>query len=186
MDDREAVSAAAVLAGAHDTVTRLPDGYDTLLTRMFAGMPGDTDDGGEGAGVSLSGGQWQKIALARMFMRTDPDLVVLDEPNAALDADAEHEVISRFRETLHDRTAVLISHRLNTVLLADRIVVLEGGVVTEAGDHEAMLRRDGTYARMFRRQAGSYSTPDRGAPAPPPEGSPDRCARHQSTAPAAS
>jgi ATP-binding cassette subfamily B protein len=129
---------------------------------MFADLspePDDDADGGTGTGVTLSGGQWQKISLARMFMRADPDLVILDEPNAALDADAEHEVICRFRDTLRDRTAVLISHRLNTVLLADRIVVLDQGRVTEAGDHDALLRHDGTYARMFRRQAGSYATP---------------------------
>ena len=162
MDDREAVAAAAALAAVHETVARLPDGYDTLLTRMFAEMPdgsGDDPGAGTGTGVTLSGGQWQKISLARMFMRTDPDLVVLDEPNAALDADAEHEVITRFRDTLRDRTAVLISHRLNTVLLADRIVVLDQGRVTEAGDHAALVRHDGIYARMFRRQAGSYATP---------------------------
>ncbi len=164
MHDRDAVAAAAALADVHDTVARLPDGYDTLLTRMFAEVPDGPDDdpgGGPGTGVTLSGGQWQKISLARMFMRTDPDLVVLDEPNAALDADAEHEVISRFRDTLRGRTSVLISHRLNTVLLADRIVVLERGRVTEAGDHDALVDHDGTYARMFRRQAGSYATPAR-------------------------
>jgi ATP-binding cassette subfamily B protein len=162
MDDRSAVAAAAALADVHETVARLPDGYDTLLTRMYAEMPDGPDDdpdAGGGTGVTLSGGQWQKISLARMFMRPDPDLVVLDEPNSALDADAEHEIIKRFRDTLRDRTAVLISHRLNTVLLADRIVVLDGGRVTEAGDHDALLRHDGTYARMFRRQAGSYATP---------------------------
>jgi len=165
MDDRAAVAAAAALADVHETVARLPDGYDTLLTRMFADMSVvqegivDEPDGGKGTGVTLSGGQWQKISLARMFMRPDPDLVILDEPNAALDADAEHEIIRRFRDTLRDRTAVLISHRLNTVLLADQIVVLDQGLVTEAGDHDALLRLDGTYARMFRRQAGSYATP---------------------------
>ncbi|MCY7341492.1 MAG: ABC transporter ATP-binding protein/permease [Pseudonocardia sp.] len=165
MDDRAAVAAAAALADVHETVARLPDGYDTLLTRMFADMSVvqegivDEPDGGTGTGVTLSGGQWQKISLARMFMRPDPDLVILDEPNAALDADAEHEIIRRFRDTLRDRTAVLISHRLNTVLLADQIVVLDQGLVTEAGDHDALLRLDGTYARMFRRQAGSYATP---------------------------
>ncbi len=157
MDDRAAVAAAAALAGAHDTVSRLPDGYDTLLTRMFADLsPGPDEDAPGSTGVTLSGGQWQKLSLARMFMRADPDLVILDEPNAALDADAEHEIIGRFRDTLRDRTAVLISHRLNTVLLADRIVVLDGGRVTEAGDHDELLRHDGVYARMFRRQAGSY------------------------------
>ncbi len=162
MEDRSAVAAAAALADVHETVARLPDGYDTLLTRMFAEMPDGSDDdtdAGAGTGVTLSGGQWQKISLARMFMRADPDLVVLDEPNSALDADAEHEVIRRFRDTLRDRTAVLISHRLNTVLLADRIVVLDRGRVTEAGDHDALVRHGGTYARMFRRQAGSYAAP---------------------------
>lgn len=162
MDDRAAVAEAASLAGVHETVTRLPDGYDTLLTRMFADL-GEQDDpdaeAGPATGVTLSGGQWQKISLARMFMRTDPDLVILDEPNSALDADAEYEIIRRFRDTLRDRTAVLISHRLNTVLLADQIVVLDQGRVTEAGDHHALLRHGGTYARMFRRQAGSYTAP---------------------------
>lgn len=169
MDDRPAVAAAAALADVHETVARLPDGYDTLLTRMYAEMPDGPDDdpdAGGGTGVTLSGGQWQKISLARMFMRPDPDLVVLDEPNSALDADAEHEIIKRFRDTLRDRTAVLISHRLNTVLLADQIVVLDRGRITEAGDHDALLRHDGTYARMFRRQAGSYATPALDGPGP--------------------
>jgi ATP-binding cassette, subfamily B, bacterial len=179
MDDRAAVAAAASLAGVHETVAALPDGYDTLLTRMFAdlgdqdgGEPDDREGGsGPGTGVTLSGGQWQKISLARMFMRTDPDLVVLDEPNAALDADAEHAIIQRFRDTLRERTAVLISHRLNTVLLADQVVVLDGGRVTEAGGHDALLRHGGSYARMFRRQAGSYSAPAGGAPSD--RGAPD-------------
>ncbi|MGL5860648.1 MAG: ATP-binding cassette domain-containing protein, partial [Phycicoccus sp.] len=173
MADAAAVTRAAGLAGVHPTVAALPHGYDTLLTRMFVDLSTDdepaatsgTDDAGGGrdhgtpAGVTLSGGQWQKLSLARMFMRADPDLVVLDEPNASLDADAEHDLIDRFRGTLRGRTGVLISHRLNTVLLADRVVVLDGGRVVEVGDHHTLMRQDGIYARMFRRQADSYAAP---------------------------
>lgn len=171
MDDAAAVTGAARLADVHETLARLPRGYDTLLTRMFLDVAADSSDGGASstcdgderevasAGVSLSGGQWQKVSLARMFMRTDSDLIILDEPNAALDADAEHEVIGHFRAALRGRTGVLISHRLNTVLLADRIVVMEEGRIAEAGGHHELMAEGGTYARMFSRQASAYTAP---------------------------
>jgi ATP-binding cassette subfamily B protein len=163
--DMDAVVAAARLADVHETLEGLPQGYETMLTQMFADLA--DDDSGSGTreaeasappvgGVTLSGGQWQKVSLARMFMRTDADLVVLDEPHSSLDADAEHEIILRFREVLSGRTAVLISHRLNTVLLADKIVVMEGGRVADSGRHDELMARGGTYARMFTRQAASY------------------------------
>lgn len=165
--DMSAVTAAARSADVHQTLAGLPQGYETMLTHMFAGLAPEEDASGTvdpnsreplQIGVTLSGGQWQKVSLARMFMRTDPDLVILDEPNAALDPDAEHEIIARFRETLRGRTAVLVSHRLNTVLLADRIVVLNEGRVAEDGSHHTLMSANGIYARMFRRQLSSYTT----------------------------
>ena len=110
-------------------IERLPQQYETTLGRMFSG------------GVELSGGEWQKVALARGFMRDAPQLLVLDEPTAALDAQAEYEVYERFRELTAGRTTLLISHRFSTVRMADHIVVLEGGRVTEQGSHDALLRR---------------------------------------------
>jgi ATP-binding cassette subfamily B protein len=106
--------------------------------------------------VELSGGQWQKIALARAFMRDDADILVLDEPTAALDAESEHVVFDRFHALAEGRTTLVISHRFPTVRMADRILVLEGGTVHEEGTHEALLARKGTYARLFALQAQGY------------------------------
>src|SRR5690606_39295150 len=107
-------------------------------------------------GVELSGGQWQKIALARAFMREEADILVLDEPTAALDAEAEQAVFERFRALAEGRTTVLVSHRFATVRAADRIIVLAEGRVVEEGDHDSLLARDGLYARWFRLQAAGY------------------------------
>jgi ATP-binding cassette subfamily B protein len=121
----------------------LPGGYDQMLGRRFAG------------GVELSGGQWQKVALGRAYLR-DAQLLVLDEPTAALDARAEHAVFERFADLTQEATAVLISHRFSTVRMADRILVLEHGRLLEEGSHEALLAREGRYAELFALQASGY------------------------------
>jgi ATP-binding cassette subfamily B protein len=106
-------------------------------------------------GVDLSGGEWQKVALARAYLR-DAQVLVLDEPTAALDARAEYEVFARFSELVAGRMALLISHRFSTVRMADRIVVLRGGRVEEAGTHAELVAGGGLYAELFEMQAGGY------------------------------
>ncbi len=106
-------------------------------------------------GVELSGGEWQKIALARAYMR-DAQLMVLDEPTAALDARSEYEVFQRFAELTKDKSAMLISHRFSTVRMANRILVLEKGQILEIGSHEELLDRGGRYAELFQLQAMGY------------------------------
>ena len=108
-----------------------------------------------GLGVELSGGEWQKLALARAYMR-EAQVVILDEPTAALDARAEHEVFQRFTELTRGKTAVLISHRFSTVRMADRIVVLERGALCEVGTHEELVQQNGRYADLFQLQARGY------------------------------
>ena len=105
--------------------------------------------------MDLSGGQWQKVALARAYMR-DAQLLILDEPTAALDARAEYEVFTRFSTLMSDRMAVVISHRFSTVRMADRIIVLGEGRVLEEGSHEALVRQRGVYAELFEMQAAGY------------------------------
>ncbi|YCK39191.1 ABC transporter ATP-binding protein [Actinomadura sp. ATCC 39365] len=146
---RARVEAAAVRAGADAMVRALPRGYDTLLTRMFS------DD--EQSGVTLSGGQWQRIALARGLLRDRPELMILDEPNAGLDPAAEHEVHTVLREHRAGRTTLLISHRLSTVRDADTIAVLADGQIVERGTHEELLRAGGRYAELFATQARGYA-----------------------------
>ena len=106
-------------------------------------------------GVDLSGGEWQKIALARAYLR-DAQLLILDEPTASLDARSEHEVFNRFAELTEGKMALLISHRLSTVKMADRVLVLENGSIAEQGCHEQLLKTGGSYAEMFELQAASY------------------------------
>ncbi len=137
------VERVAGWAGADEVAGKLGQGYDTQLTRRFEG------------GVEVSGGEWQKVALARGFVR-DAALVILDEPTSALDADAEHRLFERFRKLMRGRTALIISHRFSTVRMADRIVVLEGGRVLEQGTHAELTRRGGRYAELFEMQAGRY------------------------------
>lgn len=103
----------------------------------------------------MSGGEWQKIAIARAYMR-DADVLILDEPTAALDARSEHEVFKRFRDLSRNKTAVIISHRFSTVRMADRILVLNSGRVVEAGSHEELIAAGGRYAELFNLQAAGY------------------------------
>ncbi|WP_327045798.1 ABC transporter ATP-binding protein/permease [Microbispora sp. NBC_01189] len=171
MGDRGRIEAAARRAGAHGAVSRLPRGYDTMLSRIFADPDGSAEGGG-GAGVHLSGGQWQRLALARAYLRGERDLLILDEPSSGLDAEAEHEIHQGLREHRRGRTSVLISHRLGAVRDADHIVVLDGGRIAERGTHAALLARGGIYAQLFALQAEGYQQgddpddPDADAPHP--------------------
>jgi ATP-binding cassette subfamily B protein len=143
LEDTPAIATAATKSGAAPVIERLPDGYDTVLGKWFDG------------GVNLSGGEWQKVALGRAFMR-EAQVLILDEPSAALDAKAEFELFSRLQELAQERTAIFISHRFSTVRRADRILVFEEGRLIEQGTHEELLARGGHYAELFNLQASSY------------------------------
>ena len=134
---------AARYSGADGVIKSLPFQYDTVLGKSF--------DEGE----QLSIGQWQKIALARAFLR-DSQVIILDEPSSALDPKAEYKVFQQFRQLLEDKTAIFISHRLSTVTMSDRIYVLERGSIIESGTHQQLIKLQGTYARMFETQAKNY------------------------------
>ncbi|MBF9130240.1 ABC transporter ATP-binding protein [Plantactinospora sp. S1510] len=151
--DTGRIVTAAERAGVHDVLTALPHGYATQLSRTFAD-PDDRDD--ESSGVLLSGGQWQRLALARSFLRAGRDLLILDEPSAGLDAEAEADLHQRLRGLREGRTTLLISHRLGTVRDADHIVVLRDGVIAEQGSHDELLTNQGAYARLFNLQAAGY------------------------------
>jgi ATP-binding cassette subfamily B protein len=159
--DPQRVEGAARESGVHDTIAALPRGYRTMLSRSFDAAPaGDADDPESATGVPLSGGQWQRVALARAFLRRDRDLVILDEPSAGLDPEAEHQVHSHLRTLRAGRTSLIVSHRLGAVRDADRIVVLADGVVAEDGSHAELVGAGGGYARLFARQAAGYRDDD--------------------------
>ncbi|TME76654.1 MAG: ABC transporter ATP-binding protein, partial [Chloroflexi bacterium] len=145
--DRDAIVKASRQAGSDGLIDGLPQGYDTALGKWFD------------AGVNLSGGEWQKVALARAFMR-DARILLLDEPTSALDAQAEYDLFERLRSLTRGRTAVYISHRFSTVRRADRILFLEHGRLVEQGTHEQLIRLGGRYARLFRLQAAAYTGED--------------------------
>jgi ATP-binding cassette subfamily B protein len=138
-----AVQQAAKRAGAHEVIEHLPHGYDTILGKLF--------DHGE----ELSIGQWQKVALARAFLR-DSQLIVLDEPTSAMDPKAEYEVFQRFRDLTREQMAVIISHRLSTVKMADRIYLMSNGRIAEEGTHDELVQLNGRYADLFESQAQNY------------------------------
>lgn len=146
IDERGLVEIAASKSGANEVIKRLPKGYDTMLGRWFKDLKESTQ---------LSGGEWQKIALARAFMR-DARILVLDEPTSSLDAQAEYEIFRRFRTLTKGKTAVFISHRFSTVRLADRILVIENGSLIECGSHQELMGLDGRYASLFNLQAEAY------------------------------
>ena len=141
--DLAGIQAAALQAGADDVIARLKHGYETVLGKWFEG------------GEELSVGEWQKVALARAFLRQS-QIIVLDEPTSAMDARAEYELFQRFHRLAAGRTALLISHRLSTVRMADRIYVLEDGKVLESGTHEELVYRGGKYSCLFETQARNY------------------------------
>ncbi|MCW5718506.1 MAG: ABC transporter ATP-binding protein [Bauldia sp.] len=142
-DDRLRIEEAARRGMANEVISKLPKGYDQMIGRRFRG------------GVDLSGGEWQKIAIARAYMR-DAAVLILDEPTAALDARSEFEVFERFKELSEGRTVVLISHRFSSVRMADRILVMADGAVEASGTHEELLAAGGRYAELFELQAAGY------------------------------
>lgn len=144
MDDPLRLEQAVDKGMAADFIDEMPAGWNTQLGTWFQG------------GQELSGGQWQKIALSRAFMRSDADVLILDEPTAAMDAQAEADVFRHFRELTANRISIIISHRFSTVRIADHIIVLDHGRVIEEGDHEQLLAADGRYAKLFRLQARGY------------------------------
>lgn len=144
--NERAVQQAACDAGIHDVISGLPHSYQTVLSRWLSD---------EAAGADLSGGEWQKIAIARMFMR-DADFLMLDEPTAALDAQAEYDIYHRFVELMSGRTSLLITHRFSTVRLADLIAVIEDGQITEYGSHDELIAHGKTYAQLYELQATQY------------------------------
>src|SRR5690606_37348171 len=141
--DGARIKRAAIRSQADEFITQLPAGYEQMIGKRFKN------------GVELSGGEWQKIAIARAYMR-EAEVLILDEPTAALDARSEFEVFRRFKELSEGKTAVLISHRFSSVRMADRILVLADGQVEAMGTHEELLEQRGRYAELFEMQAAGY------------------------------
>nr|MBA3451890.1 ABC transporter ATP-binding protein [Deltaproteobacteria bacterium] len=142
--DRDRWEDAAERGLAKPVIESLPETYDTQLGRWFKN------------GRELSLGQWQKVALARSFMRKDADILVLDEPTASMDAEAEVKIFERFREVTEDKIAIVISHRFSTVRMADQIIVLDRGSIIERGSHDELVAKGGRYAKLFNLQAQGY------------------------------
>ncbi|MCP3139886.1 ABC transporter ATP-binding protein [Pyxidicoccus xibeiensis] len=144
LEDRNRIVRAAEEGGASTVIAALPKQYDTMLGGWFE------------KGQELSAGQWQKLAVARAFMRDDAEVLILDEPTASIDAEAEHALFERFQALAADRIAIVISHRFSTVRMADQIAVLHNGQVEELGSHDELMAKDGRYAHLFRLQARGY------------------------------
>ena len=142
-NDRARIERAATRSQANEVIANLPAGYEQMIGKRFRN------------GVELSGGEWQKIAIARAYMR-EAEVLILDEPTAALDARSEYEVFRRFKELSEGKTAILISHRFSSVRMADRILVLADGKVEAAGTHEELLAQRGRYSELFELQAAGY------------------------------
>ncbi|MBB6405674.1 ABC transporter ATP-binding protein [Arthrobacter sp. AZCC_0090] len=151
--DGPRIHRAAALAGIQELVRSLPDGLETMITRIFTNSD---DRANPGTGVVLSGGQGQRVAMARAFMRENHDLLILDEPSAGLDAIAEKEIHERLRTLRTDKTTILISHRMNAVRDANRIVVLDRGDISESGSHENLMEIGGRYAELFNLQSEGF------------------------------
>jgi ATP-binding cassette subfamily B protein len=147
IDDKqpdERIKKSASTTGVHNLIDSLPNGYDTVIGNLF-------DDSRE-----LSWGEWQKIALARALFRNAP-VLILDEPSTSLDADAEYDIFSRFREIVKGRTSILISHRFTNVSLADKIIVLDKGMIIESGSHDELMSKGGMYFSMYTKQSSRFS-----------------------------
>ena len=142
-DDQARIKRAALRSQADEVIAKLPGGYEQMIGKRFKN------------GVELSGGEWQKMAIARAYMR-EAEVLILDEPTAALDARSEFEVFKRFKELSEGKTAILISHRFSSVRMADRILVLADGKVEAAGTHEELIAQSGRYAELFELQAAGY------------------------------
>jgi ATP-binding cassette subfamily B protein len=168
LEDRDHIEAAARLAGLHETLSKLPGGYDTMLSRVFSAPGQSTSDSAAAwltaeddcpVGVTLSTGQWQRLALARGLLRGRRDLLILDEPSSGLDPEAEHQIHETLRTFAAGTTRLLISHRLGATRDADQVFVISDGTVTERGTHAALMAAGGDYARLFALQAKGYREP---------------------------
>ncbi|MFC4148794.1 ABC transporter ATP-binding protein [Micromonospora mangrovi] len=153
LENQERIAEVARSSGCHEFVARLPNNYDTMLSRLFFGFADKQD---VSTGVVLSGGQWQRLAIARALMRQRSDLLILDEPSAGLDAEAEYKLHRLLRDYREGHTSILIAHRLSTIRDADNIVVIADGKVSEQGRHGELMNRCGMYARLFSIQASGY------------------------------